>query len=485
MSEFWDLLRTAHIIETNEISSALRVSQDGVTVEAREFAGDLHIDDKNPPKLQVYVPMDQAAQGFCFGSPLPVVLAKWLMGDLLAITDIGDEVDSSLVAALTALLQVDISAVDRTLDCHGIFQVSAPHKNPELVVEGDDSTMLDLEHESLSHEHRPLMPEARHSAPATPLHRDTFSEDTQYLMLLNRIKAAAGVASFPSKGPFDMDDQRGYTPPPTRYPYCQSKFRYILCYHASTSCTCDTRFLPLDTSLIGGKLQEAAVGTILNNPNGAFLVLPDPAHAFTHRDTLCLLGRVSCNGNTDNGLRAETGDDGITLPAREQVTLVDDHAARRDNRNPESLWRCKLGAGAVLGNCPTIVVATLGNQRPPIVGTRLNEVKLVATHGTHFHLPKSALGVPVDTERVPVAERPDLGLDGALARKRVASKGGAVVVQLDHLTEVAGHGLRWRHLVDLARRNPQRAIGAEKQATGELESARGPLRVAPNHLEAG
>ena len=147
-----------------------------------------------------------------------MVLAKRLMEDLLAITDVGDEVDSSLVAALTALLQVGISAVDRTLDYHGIIQVSALHKNPELVLEGDDNTVLDLEHEINSHEHRPLMPEARHSAPAAPLHRDTFSEDTQYLMSLNRVIAAAGVASFPSKGPFDMNDQRGYTPPPTRYP---------------------------------------------------------------------------------------------------------------------------------------------------------------------------------------------------------------------------------------------------------------------------
>ena len=39
MSEFWDLKWTTQIIETNEISSALRVSQDGVTVETREFAG--------------------------------------------------------------------------------------------------------------------------------------------------------------------------------------------------------------------------------------------------------------------------------------------------------------------------------------------------------------------------------------------------------------------------------------------------------------
>jgi hypothetical protein len=87
--------------------------------------------------------------------------------------------------------------------------------------------------------------------------------------------------------------------------------------------------------------------------------------------------------------------------------------------------------------------------------------------------------------RTAVAQRPDLRLDGALAGERVARKGGAVVVQPDHLAQVGGHGLSRGHLVDLARRDPQRAIGAKEQATGELESARGPLRVAPDDLEVG
>lgn len=72
-----------------------------------------------------------------------------------------------------------------------------------------------------------------------------------------------------------------------------------------------------------------------------------------------------------------------------------------------------------------------------------------------------------------------------MAGERVAREGGAVFVQLDHLAEVAGHVLGRGHLVDLAGRDPQSAIGAEEQATGELESARGLLRVAPDDLKTG
>ena len=135
-----------------------------------------------------------------------------------------------------------------------------------------------------------------------------------------------------------------------------------------------------------------------------------------------------------------------------------------------------------------VVVAALRDERPAVVGTRVNQVELVAAHRAHLDLPEAALSVEVDTERVAVAERPDLGLHGALAGKRVARVGGAVVVEPDDLAEVAGHGLGRSHLVDLARRDPQGAVhphlGAEEQPACELEPARGPLRVAPDDLEA-
>lgn len=240
-----------------------------------------------------------------------------------------------------------------------------------------------------------------------------------------------------------------------------------------------------NASLVRGKLQEPAAGTILDHPDGAVLVLPDTAHALTHGDALGLLGRVTSDGHAHDPLRAEASDEGIARPAGKQAALVDDHAGRGDDGDPEGLGRGDIRARAVLGDLPAVVVAALGHERPAVVGARLDQVELVAAHGAHLDLPEAALRVPVDAQRVAVAQRPDLRLHGALAGKGVAREGGAVVVQLDHLAQVGGHGLGRGHLVDLARRDPQRAVRAEEQAAGELEPARGPLRVAPDDLEAG
>jgi hypothetical protein len=129
-------------------------------------------------------------------------------------------------------------------------------------------------------------------------------------------------------------------------------------------------------------------------------------------------------------------------------------------------------------------MAALGHERPVIVGARLDQVELVATHGSRLDLPETPLGVPVDAQRVAMAQRPDLRLDGALAGERVPRERGAVVVELDHLAEVAGHGLGRGHLVDLAGGDPQCVVGAEEQTAGKLKCARGLLRVAPDDLEA-
>lgn len=120
-------------------------------------------------------------------------------------------------------------------------------------------------------------------------------------------------------------------------------------------------------------------------------------------------------------------------------------------------------------------MATFGHDRPAVVGARLDQVELVAAHGPHLDLPETPLGVPVNAKRVAVAERPNLRLDGTLAGERVAREGGAVLVQPDHLAEVAGHVLGRGHLIDLAGRDPQGAVGPEEQAAGELEAAPSPL----------
>jgi len=194
--ELWEILRTIQVVEATGISSVLSISQDGVRVKVKQADGVLHIDDSDVSRLKIYVPIDPAAQGFSFGSPLPAALAEWLMTNL--VTNVCEKVNGTLVAALIVLLQADISAVDRTLDYHGIVQLPVPNGYPEPELESDDSKMADMEDNINLYEHRPSMPPVRHSAPAAPLHTDTTSENTQYLTLLNRIIAAARVATFPS-----------------------------------------------------------------------------------------------------------------------------------------------------------------------------------------------------------------------------------------------------------------------------------------------
>jgi len=137
----WQLLRTAEVIEANGISSVLTISQDGVSVQVEEAVGDLHLDDNDPSALKIYVPMDRAAQGFCFSSPLPNALAEWLMKD--PVTNICRPYDENLVTALRALLPIEIAAVDRCLDYHGIIQLKIPGDGSLEAPTVDDESALE------------------------------------------------------------------------------------------------------------------------------------------------------------------------------------------------------------------------------------------------------------------------------------------------------------------------------------------------------
>ncbi|KAK3941989.1 hypothetical protein QBC46DRAFT_257257 [Diplogelasinospora grovesii] len=242
----YQLLRTADIVETNGISSVLRISQDGQLAEVEEAIGDMHISERLSG-LTIYVPMDKKAQEFCFGSPLPTNLADWLMRD--PITQIRDKVDSAAVTALTTLLTVDLSVVNLILDHQGIIQVPIANEDVEVVEDGertidpvddddtskrsttpDSSTSGDLTgaaetpgtpttetyHESSSAvseqmiarrsrmAYRPSAPTHSRSTPVVSLHPRPSAEDMQYRMLLNKVVAAARRATFPSRGAFDM-----------------------------------------------------------------------------------------------------------------------------------------------------------------------------------------------------------------------------------------------------------------------------------------
>ncbi|KAJ4286909.1 hypothetical protein N0V88_007854 [Collariella sp. IMI 366227] len=128
------LFRTIQVRETDGISSELSISQDGRAVSVQEAVGNLYISTPlssentssfaggaRSSNLIIYVPANKTEQNFCFGSPLPASLARWLMTD--PTTQIEDAVDSALITALTTLLAVDGAVVDRVLEHQGIVQL--------------------------------------------------------------------------------------------------------------------------------------------------------------------------------------------------------------------------------------------------------------------------------------------------------------------------------------------------------------------------
>lgn len=243
---FYELLREVKVLESNGISSVLKISQDGKSVEAVEPLGDLHIAESQA-SLKIFVPRDKAAQEFCFGGPLPERVADWLMRD--PQTQIRESVDRDAVAVLTNVLGCDPSNVHRNLEFWGIVPVKIPNQDAreedattdsDAIVDtptrgqttpvpwtsdGDSrapdtpapsvDTLPAIERtppiESIIRQTGMVtaapLPRVRPalSAPPAPPREQISSEDTRYRELLDRVIAAAPGYVLPSEGAFDME----------------------------------------------------------------------------------------------------------------------------------------------------------------------------------------------------------------------------------------------------------------------------------------
>ncbi len=275
------LFRTMRVRETDGISSELSISQDGRAVSVEEAMGSLYI--STPPSLEnsssagsarnssltIYVPADKTEQDFCFSSPLPLSLARWLMTD--STTQIEDTVDGALVTALTTLLAVEESVLNRVLDHQGIVQLppfeeyiepggndqreqvvgemeeeeddaaKAPDGNapssqrsmtadsptsgqltevPDTpgtqMVEPDDEGENSVAPQELYRQsrlaHRPSLGRTTLSTPLLVVPPPPLAEEMQYRALLDRVIAAARTATFPSRGASDMGGLRDTLP---------------------------------------------------------------------------------------------------------------------------------------------------------------------------------------------------------------------------------------------------------------------------------
>src|SRR5690606_377177 len=95
--------------------------------------------------------------------------------------------------------------------------------------------------------------------------------------------------------------------------------------------------------------------------------LLDAANTRTHVVAPDLGAGLAIDLDTKQRLRRQARDERVTLPIRESVTVVEDHAARRDRRYPRDRGRLELGPRLVIRNRATAVVDALRDERPAVV----------------------------------------------------------------------------------------------------------------------
>lgn len=104
----------------------LKVSQNKKLFKVDQKAGDEHIEDVGGC-LKIYVPMNKKAQDVSYGTTLPNRFAHWLMSD--SLTEIQDSVHKDAIFALTLVMTMEKSALDRIFEHQGINYVPIPDED--------------------------------------------------------------------------------------------------------------------------------------------------------------------------------------------------------------------------------------------------------------------------------------------------------------------------------------------------------------------
>ena len=159
----------------------------------------------------------------------------------------------------------------------------------------------------------------------------------------------------------------------------------------------------------------------------------------------------------------------VALPRGKVRTVVERQPRRPDRRPPEHRGILELRPPWRLGHPYPGVLAAVGSERPPVVRARPDDVRLVAPLRSVLGRPQLAgLGMPRQTELVPVAQREDLRQIVGVARERVVGWRRAV---LGHPHQLAEMGLRVLRVaagvgedVGPAHRHVERAVGAPDEA---------------------
>ncbi|KAB8254531.1 hypothetical protein BDV32DRAFT_132200 [Aspergillus pseudonomiae] len=211
-SGLYELLRTARIEATDGLSSILRISQDGVVVDAEESISKLHISEA-PSGLTVYVPKDKKAQEICFCDLFPKQLIDWIMRD--PATQIPNNIERDAVTVVSMILNIDPSAIDLVLERQGIIEIDLQNDDPCIYDDSTDDNMPSQRSQSQGQSAVDVMFRQTQMAnywpnpdpPPMYSPREHTSEDTmQYRTLLNGVLLAARRATFPASGPFNMGE---------------------------------------------------------------------------------------------------------------------------------------------------------------------------------------------------------------------------------------------------------------------------------------
>lgn len=133
--ECYEALRKMVVREVDEITSVLKMSQNGHPFKSTVATASEHISEIGG-KLTIYVPREPKAQDICFGSVLPRKLAAWLMSH--PNTNANGNVEAETISALTAIFASDKSVLDEILDDQGIIQIPFDNHDEDETPPADD-----------------------------------------------------------------------------------------------------------------------------------------------------------------------------------------------------------------------------------------------------------------------------------------------------------------------------------------------------------
>jgi hypothetical protein len=228
--ELYRLLRTATIEVTDNITTVLRIAQDGRVADVEETVAKLHISE-HASRLTIYLPRDRKAQEICFCDLLPRQIVDWLMRD--PTTQILETLEADMVKIIIMMFSIHPSAIDLVLDREGVTEVDIANEDSrveddlsfESSEQSDTNSNGDFRQSADTETSSPIQnvqfstqfiarqtsmasyqpsPSGNQSISVSLFNGHLSEDNLQYQRLLDHVIQAARRASFPSNGAFGI-----------------------------------------------------------------------------------------------------------------------------------------------------------------------------------------------------------------------------------------------------------------------------------------